>query len=770
MTNAADDPAARAIAWLATQQRDDGSFANVSAKNVVETLAAAGIDPAAWPTTQKNALLQMDREASLTSDVPRPLHAASVAGYERPALVASLRASYHNGTFGTKASPPWDAFCILALRAAGTPPTDAALQATAQHLLAGRSPQGGWPTTYSPTAAADTDTTGFVLAALTSVGMDVRGDSLALVFLNATHATGGGHAGKITLGGGANTQSTVWALHAYRLLGAAPPADDESWLMAQQQNDGAFLQSPGSTKSTWATAEAALYLSGGRYPLPGIVPPMLSAPHALEPATLALPPEYVAARWAFPDGSTAEGARVTHTFPAAGSVTLQLDARGERAIHRGPMALSVLSARPVVIAPPDVNALRRIATDIDITGSYDPDGAITAWRVAWGDGTTSSVTTHTYSLPGDFTVTLLAQDDAGEWSSPARVLVHVADRAPVLSGLPTRVETDRISNVHLAPDASDPDGDALRVSWTSGDLSGNDAADLRFTTLGEHDVRFVAADAFGLTATALVRVDVKNLLPSLAGLTLPRDARDGDIIHLAVNVSDADGPVPTVTWQIDDTTLQGMRVEASLAAGDHRVAVIAQDADGGMANLTATLTVLARAAPTPPVTQSGAEQTSSPPPAPPAPARPPPDPPAISLAQRITAGEPTHVRVTLPEDASVALDFGDGSTGEGTDAAHTWERPGDYELRATASTADGSTSTATVLVHVAARLVAKPTTTPLALQPANVTVTPSEEARSPTSGPQALQSPTRETPESWPLALGGLLLAAVGMRRRRGGR
>lgn len=51
----------------------------------------------------------------------------------------------------------------------------------------------------------------------------------------------------------------------------------------------------------------------------------------------------------------------------------------------------------------------------DASGSSDPDGVITRYQWAFGDGSTGSgvTATHVYGTAGDFTVTLAVTDDDG---------------------------------------------------------------------------------------------------------------------------------------------------------------------------------------------------------------------------------------------------------------------------------------------------------------------------------------------------------------------
>ena len=62
------------------------------------------------------------------------------------------------------------------------------------------------------------------------------------------------------------------------------------------------------------------------------------------------------------------------------------------------------------------------AVAFDGTGSADPDGTVTDWSWAFGDGSTASgpQTTHAYATPGTYTATLTVRDDYGQTATSSQ--------------------------------------------------------------------------------------------------------------------------------------------------------------------------------------------------------------------------------------------------------------------------------------------------------------------------------------------------------------
>ncbi|RLE29840.1 hypothetical protein DRJ54_03930 [Candidatus Acetothermia bacterium] len=128
--------------------------------------------------------------------------------------------------------------------------------------------------------------------------------------------------------------------------------------------------------------------------------------------------------WSFGDGTTAAGAEVEHTYSSPGEYTAYLTvvAPGGSS-HQASVKVEVRSQTPV--AAFEVWRTGKGATiRFDASDSYDPDGQIAWYHWTFGDGlmevTENPVVEHTYPGDGVYTVTLVVEDDYGDFSVPAK--------------------------------------------------------------------------------------------------------------------------------------------------------------------------------------------------------------------------------------------------------------------------------------------------------------------------------------------------------------
>ncbi|GEM_PF-3697278 len=610
--DAAGDAGARGLAWLAAHQQPSGTFGGYLPVYAAEAAAEAGLDLGAWPTAEHPALRDLapydynNGGSGPLYSAERRAHALGMDGRDPRAfqgedLVAEIQSNLSGGQYGDPAYLNDDAWAILGLRAAGVAPSDAGLQSAASFLLSGRSADGGWANKPSATSG-DTDDTGAALVALASAGRLSGGDVRAALYLNSTHAQGGGHGSAVGVAPTANCQSTVWALRGYRALRIDPPADDLPYLLSLQHADGGFGKDAHDDPDGFCTAEAVAFLAedpAAGAPSYRSCGPLVGEVHALEPATLAVPAAFASASWTV-GGQQASGRFATLTFPAKGDVPLSVDASGPGLACRVRGTLRVGTARPVVaLGSGDLAAPRLATVALDVSRSRDPDGRIVAWRVDWGDGNATALPSHAYALPGVYAAQVAAQDDEGAWSDITLATVHVRNLPPRLSGLPAALVADRAHDITLPVDASDPEGDPVSVSWALGGLSGEGAPHLRPAELGNATLALLARDPYGGEASANVSVEVVDLPPALANVTLPGDATEGEPFAFSAEASDPDGPEPTIAWTLGNVSWSGARGEIALPAGPQRVVVAARDAEGLEARVERTLLVAPRGAPPP---------------------------------------------------------------------------------------------------------------------------------------------------------------------------
>ncbi len=119
--------------------------------------------------------------------------------------------------------------------------------------------------------------------------------------------------------------------------------------------------------------------------------------------------------WNFGDGEGATGLTVTHTYSAAGPVTVTLtvfDNGGARGSQQ--QVVNFVSNKPPVAS--FTKACTALTCTFNGSSSSDPDGSIVSYEWNFGDGTPRGVTaktTHTYAAAVSYTVSLTVTDNAG---------------------------------------------------------------------------------------------------------------------------------------------------------------------------------------------------------------------------------------------------------------------------------------------------------------------------------------------------------------------
>lgn len=580
-----DARVASAMAWLAAEQDADGSWGSkLGPAYAVEAAGSAMLDPVRWPTPGHPALDALRVAAWSPVDDPtfteykadlRALYAVGTAGVDpRDLHGVDLVALARQGFVGNQAGDPStvndDVFFVLGLLAAGER-RDAQVDAAVQQIWRAQTASGGWShvaaslTGARPTRAPDTDDTGMALAALAMAGENVRGNADALRFLaSVKNATDGGYG--YQPGAPSNAQSTAWAIHALAALGQPPDEGARAYLRALQQPDGSFAYAAGDATRLrhWPTVDVVGALATGRWPPPRYAQGLVTADVA--PATqgtrLTVSGPFDDALWTTDEGQ-ARGASVSFVFARAGVHEVSVVAHGEGA-WRWSGVVAIPSAPPVArlrVAAFDV--ARHETVSLDLSRSRDPDGVVAGTEVDWGDGNVTAATTHAFARPGDFVVAARVVDDAGLWSEPVAARVHVRNAAPAFAPLPARVVANLSAPLPVAWNATDPDDDALVVTWTFEGANGTGELPAP-TRLGNATLRLDVLDPWGANATAEIAVEVveaprATTLEPPANTTTPPPANTNRTVEAsappqATNATEPDA-LPTAEPEpvVDDT-------------------------------------------------------------------------------------------------------------------------------------------------------------------------------------------------------------------------
>lgn len=301
-------------------------------------------------------------------------------------------------------------------------------------------------------------------------------------------------------------------------------------------------------------------------------------------------------RWDFGDGSTAEGARVTHRFATLGARDVALvveDAEGARSTLVLPVEVVNLPPR---IEPLGLGLHEGLGPATLGAFVVDEDGARLAWRWRVGDADLSGPTpAFTPPAYGRYHVALQVEDEDGATArSEGELWVHARPVARIAA--PTSAH--RADDVVLdASGSSDDDGGVTRHEWTfsDGSTATGPMASWRAASLGRHEIRLLVWDADGFTDEASVVVDVVNLPPTLA-MHAPDVLNVGQEARLVASAQDADGAAVRIAWRIDGTLLgEGPSLAwTPESLGERVVEARATDADGGEASLQRIVVVTDR--------------------------------------------------------------------------------------------------------------------------------------------------------------------------------
>lgn len=210
----------------------------------------------------------------------------------------------------------------------------------------------------------------------------------------------------------------------------------------------------------------------------------------------------------------------------------------------------------------------------DGSGSYDPDGAVAAWR--WdcdGDGTIDADGVRSswrFSTPGSHRVKLLAVDEWGAESESVRT-VNVVNRSPrawitlpkpALTGTPLHFDGSR---------STDSDSQIVRYQWDFDndwvwDAEGIEAQHT-YTGTGWRKVRLRVTDQWGARHTVYTYLDVLAAPQARPAVVTSDPTAGTSTAFSAAGSSDPDGYLKRLAWDFDsDGTVDLTTYRASTAA------------------------------------------------------------------------------------------------------------------------------------------------------------------------------------------------------------
>ena len=255
--------------------------------------------------------------------------------------------------------------------------------------------------------------------------------------------------------------------------------------------------------------------------------------------------------WDFGDGNTGAGETASHTYAAAGTYSVSLTVTDNLgATNTTTQDVDVVNEDPVA-AFSAVQVTGTLDVDFDATSSTD-DGSITAWDWDFGDGNTGTGETvaHTYAAAGTYSVSLTVTDNLGA-TNTVTVDTDVINDAPVAAF--TTVQTAGTLDVDFDGSTSTDDGSITTWDWDFGD--GNTASGENvshsYAAAGTYPVMLTVTDNLGATGSVTVDIDVVENQDPVASFTATQVSGTLDVDFDGSGSTD-DGTITDWDWDFGD--------------------------------------------------------------------------------------------------------------------------------------------------------------------------------------------------------------------------
>ncbi|MFB6290389.1 MAG: PKD domain-containing protein [Candidatus Bipolaricaulia bacterium] len=244
---------------------------------------------------------------------------------------------------------------------------------------------------------------------------------------------------------------------------------------------------------------------------------------------------------------------------------------------------------------------------LDASNSEDQDGIIDSYNWEFGDGNSGGgrIVEHSFTNPGDYTITLTVTDNNGSTDSTTKTItVEQSGPSAALKAKPKEGEAPLNVTFDLS-NSEDPDGVIEEYNLKFGDgqsTSGTDILNVvehEYTTAGEYSATLEVTDDDGLTSSTSTTITVtkpppENQLPS-ASISLGSDTGTAPVTieFSAEESSDPDGNIESYRWEFGDgTTSRGSQVTHRYEqAGDYTVQLTVTDDRGGTATTERSVTI-----------------------------------------------------------------------------------------------------------------------------------------------------------------------------------
>lgn len=372
------------------------------------------------------------------------------------------------------------------------------------------------------------------------------------------------------------------------------------------------------------------------------------------------------------------------------SLTNKISAGVQLTVPNQPPA-AVLSIAPLGNAPVTGQLTAPVTITASTAGSTDPDGAIVATSLNFGDGSAPAIATsasHTYSAPGTYVLTATLTDNMGATASKsATIIVGSGNRPPiaVVAATPNSAYAPATVNVSAAG-SSDPDGTIAgsAISFGDGTTASGLAASHKYSAAGVYTVTANVTDNQGASSSASTTVTIK------APEVIVSSPASGAVVPSQVHVvasGFSGNPVMAMQIYLDSVMVYSIgsaNLDTTIAIGSGAHVLIVKGWDNTARSFSQMLTVTsANKAPV-----AALSVTSGP----------------VLVGGSIVA---SAAGSSDPDGsiASTVISFGDGTSAAAVSASHQYKVAGTYTVKATVTDNLGASSTATATIVVKPQFV-----------------------------------------------------------------
>ena len=215
--------------------------------------------------------------------------------------------------------------------------------------------------------------------------------------------------------------------------------------------------------------------------------------------------------------------------------------------------------KPVADAGGDYYGTVNESIRFDASQSRDPDGEIVEYIWDFGDGSTGKgkVVTHSYSTPGNYTVTLTVVDDDGAEDSDT-TLAHISEYTQNKKPVPV-IESKDIAVVgeiieFNASKSYDPDGEIVTYIWKFGDgkVDYGKVVEHSYSEPGTYEVTLEVVDNLGYKNSTK-----KSIVILAEGEKVNADFHvETDLLfvgaEIVFNASESSGGIVSYIWEFGD--------------------------------------------------------------------------------------------------------------------------------------------------------------------------------------------------------------------------